>query len=157
MSETVPSPRRAQFVLSAPPPVRALAIAAGLAVVGALLLVLWVVLDWPAGLAVLAVVLLVLGVALGVAALVLTARVRTTVQTDDQQMAVARAGRSSVARWVDVDEVKVVGHRLTLRNKEGAGLVTVLNPRARANPVFLALMAEVQQRLDADRGYSPRR
>jgi hypothetical protein len=134
-----------------------LAIAAGLAVVGALLLVLWGVLDWPVGLAVLAVALLVLGVALGVTALVLTARVRTTVETDDHQMAVARGGRSAVARWVDVDEVQVVGHRLTLRNKEGAGLVTVLNPRVRANPVFLALMAEVQQRLDADRGYSPRR
>jgi hypothetical protein len=156
VSGTVPSPRRAQFVLAAPPPVRALAIAAGLAVVGALLLVLWGVFDWPVGLAVLAVVLLVLGVALGASAVVLTAGVRTTDETDDQQITVARHGRSGAARWVDVYEVRVVGHRLTLRDKDGAGLVTVLNPRARANPVFLALMAEVQQRLDADRGYSPR-
>ena len=41
-----------------------------------------------------------------------------------------------------------------LNRKEGEGSVSVLNPRMRANPTFLALMAEVQQRLDADRGYS---
>ena len=41
-----------------------------------------------------------------------------------------------------------------LSRKEGEGSVSVLNPRMRANPTFLALMAEVQQRLDADRGYS---
>ena len=52
-------------------------------------------------------------------------------------------------------EVRVVGHRLVLSRKEGEGSVSVLNPRMRANPTFLALMNEVQQRLDADRGYSP--
>lgn len=157
MSETGPSPRRAQFVLSARPPVRALAIAAGLAVVGALLLVLSEVFGWPVGLAALALVVLVLGVGLAATALVLTGRVRTTVQTDDEQIAVTRGGRNANARWADVKEVQVVGHRLTLRGEQGTGLVTVLNPRSRSNPVFLALMAEVQQRLDADRGYSPRR
>lgn len=153
MSGTEPGPRRAQFTLSAPPPVRALAIAAGLAVVGALLLVLWGALDWPVGLAVLAVVLLVLGVALGTAALVLTARAKSVVETDDHQISVRRAGQTTTAEWSAVAEVTVVGHRLTLRDQQGMGVVTVLNPRSRLNPVFLGLMTEVQQRLDSDRGY----
>lgn len=148
------SPGPAQFTLSAPPPVRALAIAAGLAVVGALLLVLSEVFGWPVGLAVLGVLLLVLGVALGVAALVLTARVRSVVQTDDAQIAVRRAGRTSTASWSRVGEVSVVGHRLTLRDKQDGSAVTVLNPRSRSNPAFLALLTEIQHRLDADRGYT---
>jgi hypothetical protein len=64
-------------------------------------------------------------------------------------------------RWSEVADVRVVGHRLVLTRKpteggeQGQGSVSVLNPRMRANPTFLALMSEVQQRLDADRGYSP--
>lgn len=154
MTPTQPEPRRGQFTLSAPPPVRALAIAAGLALVGALLLVLVAALDWSGVLTALAIVLLVLGVALATTALVLTARVRTVVRTDDDQITVQRAGRTAVASWSDVAKASVVGHRLILRDSEGQATVTVLNPRTRSNPTFLALMTEIQQRLDSDRGYS---
>jgi hypothetical protein len=153
---STPSPaREARFVLAAPPPVRALAIAAGLVVVGVVLLVLTSAYGWSVGILVLSVVLAVLGVALALAALVLTRRIRSVVSSTPDAITVEHAGERRELRWSEVGEVKVVGHRLVLTRKEGAGSVSVLNPRMRANPTFLALMNEVQQRLDADRGYSP--
>ena len=142
-----------QFTLSAPPPVRGLAVAAGLTVVGAGLLVLTSVVGWPVWVAIAAVVVIVLGVALAVAALLLTARVRTVVHTDDQQISVSRAGRSASARWVSVAEVTLVGCRLTLSEQQGDGGVEVFNLRSRSDPTFLALTGEIQRRLDASRGY----
>lgn len=147
--------REARFVLAPPPPVRALAIAAGLVVVGVVLLVLTSAYSWPVGLLVLAVVLAVLGVVLALAALVLTRRIRSVVLSTPELISVDHAGARHELRWSEVGEVRVVGHRLVLSRKEGEGSVSVLNPRMRANPTFLALMTEVQQRLDADRGYSP--
>ena len=155
MSETGPASREARFVLSAPPPVRALAIASAAAVVGAATVVAWGALTWPVGLAVLGVVLIVLGVALAVAALVLTRRLRTAVQTDDEHIAVTRAGATTTVAWSEVTEVRLHGHRLNLIGAANQTGVTLLNPRAAANPVFLALMTDVQQRLDRDRGYRP--
>lgn len=154
MSTPLPA-REARFVLAPPPPVRALAISAGLVVVGVGLLVLTSAYGWPVGVLVLAVVLAVLGVALAVAALVLSRRIRSVVLSTPDAITVEHAGDRRALRWSEVDEVKVVGHRLVLTRKEGEGTVSVLNPRMRANPTFLALMSEVQQRLDADRGYSP--
>ena len=147
--------REARFVLAPPPPVRALAIAAGLVVVGVVLLVLTSAYGWPVGVLVLAVVLAVLGVALALAALVLTRRIRSVVLSTPELITVEHGGARHELRWSEVGEVRVVGHRLVLSRKEGEGSVSVLNPRMRANPTFLALMNEVQQRLDADRGYSP--
>lgn len=146
--------REARFVLSAPPPVRALAIAAVLVVVGVALLVLTSAYGWPVGVLVLAVVLAVLGVALALSALLLTRRIRSTVRTTADQISIEHAGTTRSMPWAEIGGVRVVGHRLVLSAKEGEGQVSVLNPRRRANPTFLALMTEVQQRLDADRGYS---
>ena len=154
MSTPLPA-REARFVLAPPPPVRALAISAGLVVVGVVLLVLTSAYGWSTGVLVLAVVLAVLGVALGLVALVLTRRIRSVVLTSPDAITVEHAGSRRELRWAEVGEVRVVGHRLVLSRKEGEGSVSVLNPRMRANPTFLALMTEVQQRLDADRGYSP--
>ncbi len=147
--------RVARFVLSAPPPVRALAISAALVVVGVGLLVATSAYGWPVGVLVVAVVLAVLGVALGLAALVVTRRVRSTVVTDAEQISVEHAGSTQSLRWAEIDTARVVGHRLLISRKEGEGGVSVLNPRRRANPTFLALLTEVQHRLDTDRGYSP--
>lgn len=153
---STPQPaREARFVLAAPPPVRALAISAVLVVVGVGLLVLTSAYGWPVGVLVLAVVLAVLGVALALVALVLTRRTRSVVLSTPDTITVEHAGDRLELPWSEVGEVRVVGHRLVLSRKEGQGSVSVLNPRMRANPTFLALMSEVQQRLDADRGYSP--
>lgn len=152
--------REARFVLAAPPPVRALAISAGLVVVGVLLLVLTSANGWAVGVLVLSVVLVLLGVVLALTALVLTRRIRSVVLSTPDTITVEHGGGRHALRWSEVGEVKVVGHRLVLTRKgnqvgeEGLGSVSVLNPRMRANPTFLALMNEVQQRLDADRGYS---
>lgn len=153
MSASLPT-REARFVLSAPPPVRALAISAALVVVGVVLLVLTSANDWSAVVLVLSVVLVVLGVALALTALVLTRRIRSVVLTTAEGITVEHAGGRRALRWSEVGDVRTVGHRLVLTRKEGDPGVSVLNPRMRANPTFLALMAEVQQRLDADRGYS---
>ncbi len=158
---SAPQPaREARFVLAAPPPVRALAISAVLVVIGVGLLVLTSAYGWSVGLLVLAVVLAVLGVGLALTALVLTRRIRSVVSSTPDAITVEHAGDRHELRWSEVGEVRVVGHRLVLTRKENEGRaegqasVSVLNPRMRANPTFLALMAEVQQRLDADRGYS---
>lgn len=153
MSPPEPTARSTPFTLSAPPPIRALAISSGATVLGAAVLVLSSVLGWPVGIAVAAVVVLALGVALAVAALVLTARARTVVRTDDEQITVSRAGRSTSARWASVREVSLAGQRLTLRDQQGRSVLTVLNPRPRPDPTFTALGAEIGRRLDADRGY----
>ena len=153
MSTPLPA-RDARFVLAAPPPVRALAISAGLVVVGVVLLVLTSANRWPVGILVLSVVLAVLGVALGLTALVLTRRIRSVVLSTNDGITVEHDGGRRTLRWSEVGEVRIVGHRLVLTRKAGEGSVSVLNPRMRANPTFLALMADVQQRLDADRGYS---
>ena len=154
MSAPLPA-REARFVLAAPPPVRALAISAGLVVVGVVLLVLTSAYAWSVGVLVLAVVLAVLGVALGLAALLLTRRIRSVVLSTPESITVEHGRDRHELRWSEVGEVRVVGHRLVLSRKAGEGSVSVLNPRMRANPTFLALMTEVQQRLDADRGYKP--
>lgn len=146
--------REARFVLAAPPPVRALAISAGLVVVGVLLLVLTSAYGWAVGMLVLSIVLVVLGVALAVTAMVLTRRIRSVVVSTPDTITVEHGRDRHALTWSEVGEVRVVGHRLVLSRKEGQGSVSVLNPRMRANPTFLALMADVQQRLDADRGYS---
>jgi hypothetical protein len=162
---STPQPaREARFVLAAPPPVRALAISAGLVVIGVALLVLTSAYGWPVGVLVLAVVLTVLGVALALTALVLTRRIRSVVLSTPDAITVQHGRDRHELRWSEVGEVRVVGHRLVLTRKgnegneggkDGQSSVSVLNPRMRANPTFLALMSEVQQRLDADRGYSP--
>ena len=157
MSTALP-PREARFVLAPPPPVRALAIAAGVVVVGVALLVLSSAYGWPVGVLVLSVALVVLGIALGLAALVLTRRIRSVVLSTPEGFTVEHRGERRSISWAEVSGVRLVGHRLVLSRKEGGeqtgGSVSVLNPRMRANPTFLALMSEVQQRLDADRGYS---
>lgn len=153
MSSGVPA-REARFVLSAPPPVRALAISAALVVVGVVLLVLTSANAWPVGVLVLSVVLTVLGLLLALAALVVTRRIRSVVLTTSDGIVVEHGRERRTLRWSEVGGVRVVGHRLVLSRREGEGSVSVLNPRMRANPTFLALMSEVQQRLDADRGYT---
>lgn len=157
MSTALP-PREARFVLAPPPPVRALAIAAGLVVVGVALLVLTSANAWPVGVLVLSLVLLVLGVVLALAALVLTRQIRSVVLSTPEGFTVEHRGERRSIAWSEVSGVRLVGHRLVLSRKEGTAeggaSVSVLNPRMRANPTFLALMSEVQQRLDADRGYT---
>lgn len=141
-----------RFTLTAPPPVRALAIAAVTALVAAALIVTSRILDLGTVVLVVGVVGLALAVALAVAALVLSRRARVDLVLAADAVTVRRAGQAQRVPWADIDNVTLTGPRLTLVRKTGAD-VAVVNPRTPTDPTFTALLAALTQRLDADRGY----
>ena len=148
------------FALGAPPPVRALAIAAGAALGAIVLLGIALAGRATTVLTVAAAVLLVLGLALGLGAVVLARRLRTSVRVDDRAITVWRGGvrrgrRTESVAWSDIDEVVLEGARLNLVPKTGEGLV-LANPRAPTDPTFVALLRAIRQRLDKSRGYGGR-
>lgn len=141
-----------RFTLTAPPPVRALAIAAVTALVGAGLILTSRVLDLGALVLLIGLVGLGLAVALAVAALVLTARARAELVMETEAIAVLRGGQVQRVPWAEIDTVTLTGPRLALVRKAGADVV-VLNPRTPTDPTFTALLTAISRRLDADRGY----
>jgi hypothetical protein len=143
-----------RFTLTAPPPVRALAIAAITALVALALVVASQTLDLGPVVLVVGLVGLALAVALAVAALVLAARSRADLVMAPEAITIRRAGQERRVPWADIESVTLTGPRLTLVRKNGAGVV-VVNPRTPTDPTFTALLGAVQQRLDADRGYQP--
>ena len=141
-----------RFTLTAPPPVRALAIAAVTALVGAALMVASRVLDLGSVVLVVGVVGLGLAVVLAGAAVVLGARARADLVLGPDAVTVRRAGQAQRVPWADIDNVTLTGPRLTMVRKAGADLV-VVNPRTPTDPTFAALLAALSRRLDANRGY----
>jgi hypothetical protein len=147
-------PRERRFALAAPPPVRSLAISAGAAVIAAAMIVLSSALDLPQVVTAAGVGLLILAVVLAVVALVLTARLRTTLVLDPETITIISGRRRRVVPWSMIDIVRRQGPRLLLITQpEGGADVTVVNPGTATDATFDALIAEIQQRLDADRGY----
>ena len=144
-----------RFTLTAPPPVRALAIAAVTALVGAGLVVASRVLDLGPVVLIVGLVGLGLAIALPVAALILGARARADLVMEPDAITVRRSGQERRVPWADIDTVTLTGPRRTLARKSGAALV-VVNPRTPTDPTFAALLSTIQQRLDADRGYPTR-
>ena len=150
-----PRPQEARFTLTAPPPVRSLAISAGAAVIAAATIVLGSALELPRAVPIAGVGLMIFAIVLAVVALVLTARLRTTLVLDPKSITIINGRRRRVVAWSTIDIVRRRGRRLLLITKpEGGGsVVTVVNPRAETDATFSALIAEIQQRLNADRGY----
>jgi hypothetical protein len=147
-------PRETRFALAAPPPVRSLAISAGAAVMAAAMIVLGSALDLPQVVTVAGVGLLIFAVVLAVVALVLTARLRTTLLLDPESITIIKGRRRRIVPWSMIDIVRRQGPRLLLITKpEGGADATVLNPAPGTEATFDALIAEIQRRLDADRGY----
>ena len=142
-----------RFVLVAAPPVRALAIAAGTEVLGALLLVGWQALDLPLAVAVIGALLLAFGTLLVTAALVLSGRLRTVVELTPDGLRVTRAGQSRSVPWSAVREVKLQHPQLQVIAQDRAAGVVVTNPRGADDPRFVSLVEALRQRLDTDRGY----
>jgi len=143
-----------RFVLSVRPPIRALAIAAIGALVGAGLMVLARLLDLGLVLLIIGGAVLILAVALALLAALMVARLRSTVVLDADAITMTRGRRTERVAWSGVDNVKLKGPRLTLITKPDQGdNLTVINPRTPTDPTFMSLVAAVQGRLNADRGY----
>jgi hypothetical protein len=149
-----PRPPEARFTLTAPPPVRSLAISAGAALIAAAMIVFGSARDLPQVLVIAGATLMIFAVALAVAAVALTARLRTTLILDPESITIINGRRRRVVGWSTIDIVRRQGPRLLLITKPGSGAdLTVVNPRAGNDAMFSALIAEIQKRLDADRGY----
>ena len=146
--------QQARFDLAASPPVRSLAISAVAAVIAAVTIVLGAALDLPLAVTVAGISLMIFAIVLAAAALVLTRRLRTTLLLDPKSITIINGRRRRVVPWSTIDSVRQQGPRLLLISKpDGGAGATVVNPRTEADATFEALLGEIQQRLDADRGY----
>jgi hypothetical protein len=145
-----------RFELRSDVVVRALAIASGSALLGAVLVVLWAARSLTVVLFVVGLLLLVFGVALALAAVLAHRRLRQTVVLTDTGISVRAQGRTRTVPWSDVRQVNLQGLQLVLEPVEGNGEpLEVTNPRGSSERAFSELMAQVSVRLDASRGYRP--
>jgi hypothetical protein len=120
----------------------------------AVVIVLGSALDLPHAVTIAGVGLMIFALALAVVALVLTARLRTALILDSESITIIKGRHRRVVPWSVIDIVRGQGPRLLLFTKpEGGPDVTVVNPSAATDTTFSALIAEIQKRLDADRGY----
>jgi hypothetical protein len=118
------------------------------------MIVLGSALDLPRAITVAGIGLLIFAVALAVVALVLTARLRTALILDSKSITIIKGRRRRVVPWSMIDVVRRQGPRLLLITRPEAGAdATVLNPGTASEATFDALIAEIQRRLNADRGY----
>lgn len=144
------SSRTETHVLTPRPPVRAYAIAAAAAVVGAVLIVAGSVTPM-APLRIAGTVLLVLGGALAILALIMVLRLSTTVIMDTDGLEVRRLGRRQRIPWAEVTSVKATRHHFIVVASSGG--TEFVNPRDGEDPTVVALMTAIRDRLDANRGY----
>ena len=130
---------------------RSLAISAVAAVIAAAMIVLGSALDLLQVITIVGVSLMIFSCLLAVVALVLTARLRTTLALDSESITIIKGRRRRVVPWSTIDVVRRQGPRLLLITKPGDGMdATVVNPPTATDATFDALIAEVQRRLDAD-------
>ena len=131
-----------------------MAISAVTAVIAAAMIVLGSTLDLPLAVTIAGVCLMIFACVLAVVALVLTARLRTTLALDPESITIIKGRRHRVMQWSAIDVVKRQGSRLLLITKpDGGEDATVVNPGTASDATFVALIAEIRRRLDADRGY----
>jgi hypothetical protein len=143
-----------RFALTAPPPVRTLAIAALLAIIGVALMAGSRALGLGRVVLVLGIVCLALAVALALAGVILVSRLRSTLVLDADGITFVRGRRTDRLTWSDIDSVDLAGQRLTFRTKLASRTrVSVINPRSGTDPTFASLIGAIRGRLDANRGY----
>ena len=144
-----------RFVLRARTPLNALAMAAGLEVLGAILLVTWGALDLPLIVGILGGLLLAGGGGAMLAGVLAIRRFAQTVELGSKGVTLTTAQQSRTLAWSAVTQVTLNGRVLVLQTAQGDEPVEVLNPRGPAEATFGALMEALRARLDADRGYRP--
>ncbi|HRA05394.1 MAG TPA: hypothetical protein PKV13_02095 [Propionicimonas sp.] len=133
------------------PPLRALALAAALMVVGLVLVLMAHLLAWHLVLALVGSLALLLGVALFVASLAMARSMSVDVVLDDVGYRVSGPGTEETGRWADISRVTRADGTLTLRRLDGTALHLVVSRSSVAD--LDALGADIARRLDADRGY----
>lgn len=143
-----------EHVLTSPPPTRAYAIAAGCAVLGAVLLVAGSSGGWPIGVVALGGVVLAFGIVLALAALILVRRSRASFAFDADGYRITGPGGTVTGRWDRTRQVTMSagGHRIGLLGEPDRH---VLSPAPASDPRARAMLADLKERLDADRGYRP--
>jgi membrane protein YdbS with pleckstrin-like domain len=147
-------PEQVRFVLTALPPLRSLAISSVSAVIAAAMIVFGTAQELPQAVAVVGIGLMVFAVVLAVVALLLTARLRTILILDPQSISITRVRQRRVVPWSMIQTVKMQGPRLLLITApEAKPDAEIVNPRRSSDITFAALLAEIQRRLKADRGY----
>jgi hypothetical protein len=143
-----------RFVLTAAPPIRTLAIASLVAIIGAALTVASRALGLGPVVLALGVAGLAFAVALALAGVILVSQLRSTVILDTNGMTLIRGRRTDRLPWSDIDRVNLAGRRLTFLTKQASGDgVSVINPGSPTDPTFTSLVAAIRSRLDANRGY----
>ncbi|MFT4296622.1 MAG: hypothetical protein QM582_14540 [Micropruina sp.] len=138
-------------VLTPPLPLRAVAVAAGLAVVGAVLIVLPTALQSPAAVGVIGWVLLAAAVVLLVAAAVSWRRMRVVVEFTDDGYLITGPGSREEGRWADVTKVTQAPTSLTIHH--GAERRVRLVSQRGVTAELVHLTGDLTRRLDASRGY----
>jgi hypothetical protein len=144
---------QARFVLTALPPLRSLAISSVSALIAAAMVVLGTALELPQAVAIAGMGLMIFAVVLAAVALVLTARLRTTLILDSQSISITRGRHRRVLPWSMIQTVKMQGPRVLLITPEARPDAEIINPRRSTDATFAALISEIQRRLNADRGY----
>jgi hypothetical protein len=142
-----------RFALTAAPPIRTLAIASLVAVVGAAMMVASRALRLGPVVLVVGVVGLAFAIALALAGVILATRLRSTLVLDTDGITVVRGRRTDRLPWSNIESVRLTGPRLTFLTKTASADVSVINPRGRTDPTFTALLTTIRDRLDVDRGY----
>lgn len=133
------------------PPLRALVLAASLMVVGAVLMLMADLLDWPLLLTGFGLVVLVTGLAVYAAAWWLARSMSVDVVLDDHGYRIQGPRISEVGTWGEIGRVTRGDGRITIHRKDGSLAQLVV---ARGGTADLdALGADFAVRLDADRGY----
>ena len=141
-------------MLAAPHPLRSLAISSIAALIGAAMIVLGSALDLPRAVAIVGAGLMIFAIVLAIVALALTVQLRTTLILDHQSITIIRGRHHRALPWSMIDSVKMQGPRLLLVQVPGGGPdVVLINPPGSEDATFAALIAEIQSRLNADRGY----
>ncbi|MFT3971603.1 MAG: hypothetical protein QM695_15340 [Micropruina sp.] len=138
-------------VLTPPLPLRAVAVAALLAIVGAVLIVLPAALRLPVALAVVGWVLLVGAVALLVVAAVSWRRMRVVVEFTDDGFQITGPDSSEEGSWADVTKVTQAPTSLTIHQGPERRVRLVSQRGVTAEMVHLT--GDLTRRLDASRGY----
>ena len=139
-------------VLTPPLPLRAVAVAAALAVVGAVLIVLPAALRLPVAMAVAGWVLLVGAVALLVVAAVSWRRMRVRVEFSDEGYLISGPDAQEQGSWADVTKVTQAPTSLTIHHGPERRVRLVSHRGVTAEMVHLT--GDLTRRLDASRGYT---